>query len=161
MTANQAESLISKLAYSIEGVRGCDWNSERMEVVIEPISMDSCEAIAATVEAMIAEERGIRTLGSRTIKQTPARSGISKGGFDDGRENTVQQAYAADGSVKRDYAVKLIGLLDRLFEGMAVRRGGGAAPIPVHDWARHAGEMRLYPLFPAKSVRGGRVSPSV
>ncbi|MGO4548852.1 amino acid--ACP ligase [Paenibacillus sp. 2TAB23] len=130
LTANQAESLMSKLAYSIEGIRSCDWDSEMMEVVIEPVSLESCEAIAATVEAMIAEERGIRTLGSRTIKQTPARSVFLEGGFDDGREKTLQQAYAVDGSVKRDYAVRLIGLLDRLFEEMAVRRGAALRRYP-------------------------------
>ncbi len=148
LSANQAESLMSKLAYSIEGIRSCEWNSEMMEVVIEPVSLESYGEIAATVEAMIAEERGIRTLGSRTIKQTPVRSDILERGFDDGREATLQQAYATDGSVKRDDAVKLIGLLDQLFEVMAVRRGAALRRYPSMiglDTLEKCGYIRSFP----------------
>ncbi|WP_168118775.1 aminoacyl--tRNA ligase-related protein [Paenibacillus sp. HB172176] len=148
LTLNQAQSLMSKLAYSIEGIHECEWDQECMEIVIEPDDINNCDGILETVQAMIGEERGIRSLGSRTVNRISRRTGLPELGRRSDFERKLHHVFAADGSVKRDFAVRLVEMLDHQFQDMALRRGAALRKYPsmiALDTLEKCGYMRSFP----------------
>ncbi|MFD0669977.1 amino acid--ACP ligase [Cohnella sp. GCM10027633] len=129
LSRNQAESLAGKLVYSIEGIRRCGMDEAAEEIYAEPIEESRSGEIAETIAAMLEEERGIRTLGSRTVRDysRPAQGGERRLLVHDGhREDTSP----VDVGVKKDSAVELVRLLDGLFLRYAVRRKAAQRQYP-------------------------------
>ncbi|MFC5469146.1 amino acid--ACP ligase [Cohnella suwonensis] len=133
LTPNQAESLISKLVYSIEGIERCYLAKETEEIIVDPVDDSSLRELSETIGIMLEEERGIRTLGSRTVSEFRRQDGSGNSGGEKRllvHDEQLEDLCPSDGSVKRDSAVELVQLLDRLFLNYADRRKAGHRKYP-------------------------------
>jgi hypothetical protein len=117
----QAESFLSKLIYSIEGGCQCYLEDETQEVVIEIMDDSLLPEISKTINTMIQEEIGIRTLKSRTV-QNNIESAIYDTNHLSNHDYNEEDLYSSDGTIKKGDVVELLQKIDQLFVKLAGKR---------------------------------------
>ncbi|MFC4102469.1 class-II aminoacyl-tRNA synthetase family protein [Paenibacillus xanthanilyticus] len=123
--ARQAQSLLAKLIYSIEGISGCRLDEESQTIAVELLPGTAEGPIDETVERLIAKERSNRIIGARLYRETEDRV-AAQAGMPDG----IHDLFAANGAWKRGLAVTLSEQIDRL----------------LVEWSqRHHAQLRSYP----------------
>ncbi|QYR19385.1 amino acid--ACP ligase [Paenibacillus sp. sptzw28] len=133
LSTKQAQSMLSKLIYSIEGISGCRLDPQTQEIVVELLPVAKLFTIDKTIEALIMKERNNRIIGSRTYIDNESGSGDG----DDGEMKQISDLFADDGSVRRDFAVTLNQQIDRILAELSVRHSAklrsypSMIPIPV------------------------------
>jgi seryl-tRNA synthetase len=117
LTKHQAEMLISKLIYSVEGISDCRLEDSTKDIVLQVTDEQTAETLEAVFEQLVKQEKGIRRLGKRVLKETSA-AGMSPPALS---EAELEAVYARDGSVRRDLAVLLAQAFSEQFLNLAIR----------------------------------------
>jgi len=131
----QAQAVIAKLMYSVEGITDCHLDPANQEIVLALLPEANREEIETTVNLLIAKERGNRLIGNRICRQS-AVDGASARRME---AANFQELIAPDGSVRRDLAVALYESVDGLFAGLA---------------RRHQARFRSYPaMIPIRTLQ--------
>lgn len=127
LTDKQAESLLAKLIYSIEGVTDCRFDAVNQEIQIR-LAPECNEAdIERTVARMIDNEKKQRIIGHRIYKENSVLPSML---YTEETRARVDRLFAEDGQVRRDWVVKLYDKLDGLFEGMALKHQANLRKYP-------------------------------
>jgi len=121
----QANSLLAKLIYSIEGISKCSLDPHTQEIIIELLPGIAFEPIAETVQNLIDKEKTLRIIGKRSFLESKKKFLERKG-----KPDSVNLLFAANGTARKGLAVALYDKLDKLF---------------IHLANRHHAELRNYP----------------
>ncbi|QJC53251.1 amino acid--ACP ligase [Paenibacillus albicereus] len=134
LNERQAQSLLAKLIYSIEGISGCRLDETTQAIIVELLPGTAQGPIDDAVERLIAKERSSRIIGSRLYRETEAREDARAG-----TPETAGELFAPNGAWKRGLAVTLSEQIDRL----------------LVEWAqRHQAQLRSYPsMIPVETLR--------
>jgi seryl-tRNA synthetase len=135
LSDKQADSLLSRLIYSLEGIRDCRLDNETQEIVVELIDPSRDQVLEDTVTKLIELEKKNRAISHRIIKDNREKHAVS-------RELTalteVDSVYALDGSVSKEAAVRLFDEVDALFMKLA---------------CNHQAALRKYPsMIPVRTL---------
>ncbi len=145
LTFKQAESLASKLVYSVEGISNCYLDGPSQQIVMELTREADTTVLDQTMERMIAWEKHHRILSHRIYRQSQMQR------FDEERPLPVfplESIFAGNGSVRRDIAVSLHEALDRLFAGLALNREARLRKYPSMIPLRILEKCRYISSFP-------------
>jgi hypothetical protein len=133
LSDKQVDSLLSRLIYSVEGIRDCRLDAETQEIVVELIEPSREAALEDTVTKLIALEKNNRVISHRILKDNRERYDLTQ------KLNPtpeIDSLYALDGSVAREAAVRLFDEVDALFMKLAANHQAALrkypSMIPVH-----------------------------
>ncbi len=135
LSFKQAESLVSKLVYSIEAIHDCSLDVVTQEVVVELTAESEPSILDQTMQLMMEREKNIRILSHRVFIESDRESlaDLSAASL-----HEVESIYENKGSVQSDIALSLFDLLDNLFVSLALR---------------HDAILRKYPsMIPLKTL---------
>lgn len=143
LNGKQAQSLLSKLMYSLEGISDCRLDSQTQDILIEVTDSREELEIGQTVSRLMEKERNNRMIGTRMYVQSEDQEVRRLGGKEE-----VQALFAADGSAKRGLAVSLMQQMDKLLLDMSVRNRAQMrqypSMIPLHTLKK----CNYIPTFP-------------
>ncbi|RKP54432.1 amino acid--ACP ligase [Cohnella endophytica] len=122
----QAESLVSKMIYSVEGISNCFLDEDTQEMVVGLTSQSDFALIDRTFESLLHLEKKHRTFRHRIYKQSNVTNYSNKKLHDD-----VDIIFAEDGTARRDFAVLLFDILDLYFYKIACRHGALLRQYPA------------------------------
>ncbi|MGG1516561.1 aminoacyl--tRNA ligase-related protein [Paenibacillus oryzisoli] len=132
LTAMQAESLVSKLMYSVEGISNCYLDTDSQEIVVHTSVECDLALLENTIGQMMEWEKHHRIIKPRMYKESETSLGINRKLFD------VDDVFVEDGSIRRNFAVQLFEKLDTLFLKLAYR---------------HEAKLRKYPsMIPLQTL---------
>lgn len=115
LSGRQAESLLSKLIYSIEGITACALSEDKQSIHITLTPDCDLSAIGRTIGIMIENEKKQRIVGHRIYRENTTTSSLQAFLHD------VKTIFADNGQVRRELSVKLLEKLDGIFEQIACR----------------------------------------
>ncbi|MFB9327848.1 amino acid--ACP ligase [Paenibacillus aurantiacus] len=133
LNARQAQSLLSKLMYSVEGIADCRLDEESQSIVVDLLPDTAESLIDETVARLMAKERHNRVVGSRLHIENDRNAEQA------GMPERIHELFASNGAVKRGLAVTLFEQIDRL----------------LVEWAqRHKAQLRSYPsMIPVATLQ--------
>ena len=114
----QAKALVSRLIYSVEGITRCSLDEASGEIVFEGLAEEAVPALTDLLSRMAEEEKGIRHLTSRALRQTPDAPPLSDV---PARRLEVEAVFAKDGSVRKGSAVQVMQALQTYFAKLAMK----------------------------------------
>jgi hypothetical protein len=147
LSHKQAESLVSKLIYSIEGITNCYLDSVTHEIVIELTPISDLDTIQNTISIMIEWEKNHRILSHRILKQSDESALVGESNSS-GLLSEIDSIYTANGTVRRDFAVSLFELLDRIFVKLALRHQAKLRKYSSMISIKTLEKCRYIPSFP-------------
>ncbi|MEK0316184.1 amino acid--ACP ligase [Cohnella sp. 56] len=142
LNARQAQSLLSKLIYSVEGIADCRLDEDTQDILVDILPGTPEGPIDETVERLIDKERHVRLMGSRMYRQSERIAG------QEGRPEEIHKLFAENGSVKRGLAVTLTRQIDDLLIGWAQRHGAELRSYPAMIPVATLQKCRYIPTFP-------------
>ncbi len=113
LNCKQAELLLAKLIYSIEGIADCRYDSQSHSIQVQLLPDCNQEEIDETVQLLIEQTRGQRVLASRIYKHSEGHANEAS--------HSIEPILAGNGTVRRGLAVSLYERIDRLLLAMAER----------------------------------------
>lgn len=113
LNRKQADLLLAKLMYSVEGIAACDLVECPLSIQIELLPDSDPKEIDATVQWLLEETRGQRALHSRVYVQREGQMSALPA--------SLEKVFASNGSVRRQWAVALYELIDRKLLALARR----------------------------------------
>jgi len=143
LNAKQAQSLLSKLMYSIEGIADCKLDERTQGIVVDLLPEADEATIDETIGNLMEKERYNRIIGSRTyIKSEESVWPRNE------NKQPIEDLFAADGSVRRGLAVTLFQQFDRVLQELALRHGAQLRSYPSMIPLATLQKCRYIPTFP-------------
>lgn len=143
LNAKQAQSLLSKLIYSMEGIADCRLDTHTQDIVVDLLPEADEATIDETISDLMEKERYNRIIGSRIYTQSEekALSPIKE-------KQPIEDLFAADGSVRRGLAVTLFQQLDRILQQLALQHDAQLRSYPSMIPLATLQKCRYIPTFP-------------
>lgn len=143
LNVKQAHSLLSKLMYSIEGINDCQLDEPTLNIIIDANTHADIEKIQETVACLIEKEQHNRILGSRiyvkSLEQIPQSELETQ---------SIEELFAADGSVRRGLAVTLFQQMDQIFMELSLRHNAQLRSYPSMIPLNVMQKCKYIPNFP-------------
>lgn len=117
LNKRQAESLHSKLMYSIENISNCFLDGETQEIVVDMLPNCDEASVDETIRYLIEKEKNNRIIGARILKETEGTY-LAEGNR---KSYDIEHVFSTDGSVRRPFAVLLAQRLDAILLNIALR----------------------------------------
>ncbi|GIQ69366.1 class-II aminoacyl-tRNA synthetase family protein [Xylanibacillus composti] len=140
LNRKQADLLLAKLIYSVEGIAGCRLDDHSQTIQVDLLPGCDQEELDETVHQLIEEVRSQRVIASRMYVQ---RDGHAWTGQAD-----IEEAFADNGSVRRGLAVALFERIDRKLLALAERYGSEQRKYPSMIPLDILDKCRYIPAFP-------------
>ncbi len=142
MSPRQAEALVSKIIYSVEGISDCFLDPETRQVVVGLNADCDVPRLEKTIGLLIGWEKDHRVFSHRVRKESAAADAPGE------PTHEVEPAFARDGAVRRGLAVRLFDALDALFVEWAYRFGAHLRQYPAMIPLRTLEKCRYIQSFP-------------
>ncbi|OAS17727.1 aminoacyl--tRNA ligase-related protein [Paenibacillus oryzisoli] len=143
LNVKQANSLLSKLVYSIEGISSCCLDDQTQEIVVDMLPEADVDTIERTISVLIEKERHNRIIGSRTYIESDEKVSTQQEEM-----HLIDDLFAADGSVRRGLAVTLFQQIDRLLQELSLHHNAQFRSYPSMIPLDILHKCRYIPTFP-------------
>ncbi|TXK84577.1 aminoacyl--tRNA ligase-related protein [Paenibacillus sp. N3.4] len=143
LNVKQAQSLLSKLMYSIEGISDCRLDAQTQDIVVDMLPGADVGTIEGTIAYLMEKERHNRIIGSRTYIQSEEK--VSPWHEE---MQPIDYLFTADGSVRRDLAVTLFQQIDRILQELSLHHDAQLRSYPSMIPLATLHKCRYIPTFP-------------